>query len=470
MIMQIGDIENIIKGDETRTLELKKTTGELKDGMHSLCAFLNTDGGYLIFGIAPTTLKIVGQDVTDNTRREIAHELCRIEPKVDIAVEYVEVPNTNGKQVIILHADCERNNETPYVFDGKPYYRVESTTQAMPQQMYEMRLLHRDAAKYSWEDYTNDLTIGDLDETAIRDVIRAGVNSGRIDSSVQYKPIEDMLRGLKMYNGAQLRNAAAALFINDTSNFSQFRIRMARFYGTDKTEIMDSRIEEGNIFKLLVAGEQFCVKHLNLSGRNSATHMQREERLSIPYKALREALLNALAHREYRYGSISLTIYDDRVEIQNPGRLPKDLSFEEFLGAHDSHAQNPKIAHVLFLGHFIETFGRGVQLMKEECEANQLPQPKYEPFADGFRIVFQRPEYTSVIEDVTENVIENVIENLTKNQRLILAQIKSNPSISIAAMAKALHVSSMTINRAIDKMPFVVHIGPDKGGHWEIVR
>ncbi|MBQ0118882.1 MAG: putative DNA binding domain-containing protein [Bacteroidales bacterium] len=60
MIMKILDIENIIKGDETRLLGLKKTTGELKDGMHSLCAFLNTDGGYLIFGITPTTLKFVG--------------------------------------------------------------------------------------------------------------------------------------------------------------------------------------------------------------------------------------------------------------------------------------------------------------------------------------------------------------------------------------------------------------------------
>lgn len=66
--MTIEDIQKIISTDETRTLELKKTTGEMKDGMHSACAFLNTDGGWLIFGIAPMSLKIVGQQVTDNTR------------------------------------------------------------------------------------------------------------------------------------------------------------------------------------------------------------------------------------------------------------------------------------------------------------------------------------------------------------------------------------------------------------------
>lgn len=70
--MTIDDIKDLIKIDETRTVELKKTTGELKDGMHSLCAMLNSDGGYVIFGIAPKTLKIIGQMVSDKTRQEIA--------------------------------------------------------------------------------------------------------------------------------------------------------------------------------------------------------------------------------------------------------------------------------------------------------------------------------------------------------------------------------------------------------------
>lgn len=67
MIMTIEDIKALIAPDESRTLELKKTTGELKDGMHSACAFLNTDGGWLIFGIAPKSLKILGQEVQGTT-------------------------------------------------------------------------------------------------------------------------------------------------------------------------------------------------------------------------------------------------------------------------------------------------------------------------------------------------------------------------------------------------------------------
>ena len=73
--MTIEDIKKLIAGDETRTLELKKTTGELKDAMHSACAFLNSEGGWLIFGIAPKSLKIIGQQVSDATRQEIANAL-----------------------------------------------------------------------------------------------------------------------------------------------------------------------------------------------------------------------------------------------------------------------------------------------------------------------------------------------------------------------------------------------------------
>ena len=70
--MTFDEIKQLVETDESRHLEFKKTTGELKDGMHSACAFLNSDGGCLIFGVTPQSLKIVGQQVTDATQREIA--------------------------------------------------------------------------------------------------------------------------------------------------------------------------------------------------------------------------------------------------------------------------------------------------------------------------------------------------------------------------------------------------------------
>ena len=89
MTMTIDDIKTLIASDESRILELKKSTGELKDGMHSACAFLNTEGGWLIFGVAPKSLKIIGQEVSDNTQRELAQALAGLDPVVDVYVNYV---------------------------------------------------------------------------------------------------------------------------------------------------------------------------------------------------------------------------------------------------------------------------------------------------------------------------------------------------------------------------------------------
>ena len=82
--MTNAEIQELIKKDKTRTLELKKSTGELKDAMHTVCAFLNTSGGRVLLGITPASLQVIGQQVTDNTRREIARELTKIEPAVSL--------------------------------------------------------------------------------------------------------------------------------------------------------------------------------------------------------------------------------------------------------------------------------------------------------------------------------------------------------------------------------------------------
>ena len=124
--MTIDNIKKLIASDESRTLELKKTTGELKDGMHSACAFLNTEGGWLVFGVAPKSLKIIGQEVTDATQREIAQSLAGLDPAVDAHIEYIDVPDYPGNKVIAMHFDGWVWGERPHTFHGCPYYKVES--------------------------------------------------------------------------------------------------------------------------------------------------------------------------------------------------------------------------------------------------------------------------------------------------------------------------------------------------------
>lgn len=167
------------------SVALEKTTGELQDGMHSACAFLNTEGGLLIFGVAPTSLKILGQQVTDSTQREIAHALAGLYPAVEVKPEYIDVPGRNGDQLIVMHFSGWRWGQMPYTYRGCPYYKNESTTQVMLQEMYEERLRAAKPEKFAWErQEAEGVALADLDEKRIRGAVRLGVERGRMPFAI----------------------------------------------------------------------------------------------------------------------------------------------------------------------------------------------------------------------------------------------------------------------------------------------
>ncbi|MBQ9286598.1 MAG: putative DNA binding domain-containing protein [Bacteroidaceae bacterium] len=373
-------------------MELKKSTGELKDGMRSVCAFLNTAGGWLFIGIAPTSLKILGQEVNDNTRQEIAREIAKLEPLIDLPIEYIDVPGRPGYQVIAIYVDAAGYWEEPYTFDSRPYIRLESTTIVMPRDVYWDRLMRSKGNRHKWEDQVcEDITIADLEEQRIRGGVRLGVERGRMPASSLMETTENLVEKLKLTTSdGKLKNAAAALFLRDTSQFPQFLLRMARFRGTNKNEFFDNQRAYGNFFTLLDAGMAFFFKHLSISGK--IVGFTREEKLEVPAEALREALTNALCHRFFHNtsSSVGIAIYDDRIEIENSGHLPEELTTETIKQSHHSFPQNPTIADVLFKTTFLENWGSGVGRIMDACREANLPEPEYNQNASFVWVTFKR--------------------------------------------------------------------------------
>lgn len=394
MNITLEDIKKLVSADESRTLELKKSTGELKDGMHSACAFLNTEGGWLIFGIAPSSFKIIGQEVTDKTKREIAQALAGLEPAVDIKVVYVDVPEHPGNKVIAMHFDGWVWGEHPHTFHGCPYYKVESTTKVMPQYMYDERIRAHKPQVYAWERLAADsVTLADLNENLIRNSIRRGIEGGRIPESALYEPVGDILSKWNLLKNGIPTNGAVLLFSKNIEEYPQFTLRMARFVGTNKNRFRDNQRAEGNFFELLEAGIAFCFKHLSLSGRITDHSLEREEQLEIPYHALREALINALCHRHWEnYNlTISLAIYDDRIEIASPGMFPPQITPENIREPHESFPHNLKVAEALYRMTYLENWGSGARRIIDACRAQGIEDPVW-CSEDGFvTITFKRP-------------------------------------------------------------------------------
>lgn len=450
--MTIEDVKQLIVGDEHRALELKKTTGELKDGMQSACAFLNTEGGWLIFGIAPTSLKIVGQMVNDNTQRELAQALSGLEPIVDIRAQYVDIPDSGGKQLIALHFDGWQEGQIPYTYQGRPYIRVESTTRQMPREMYDERLRCSNPGRFAWDAQTaDDMTIADLDEERIRNAVRGGIAGGRINASAENDSIESLLDKFKLLKDGKVTKAAVVLFGKNLYHYPQLMLRMAYFRGKDKMVFIDNKQAEGNFFDLLDAGIAFCFRHLSLSGEVKG--LRREEHLEIPVEALREALTNALCHRRYDdpRATVSLAIFDDRLEITNPGRLPAPLTPESIKQPHGSYPYNLRIAQVLYLSTYLERWGTGVSRMIDFCREQGVPEPEY--MADGYvvKIIFRKSSHKDAVtmqetiqksddtmqktiqktpETIQKTIQKNLNErgiDITENQMAVLVYFALNP-------------------------------------------
>ncbi len=411
--MTIDDIKSLIAADESRILELKKTTGELKDGMHSACAFLNTDGGWLIFGISPTGLKITGQQVTDNTLREVAQAIAGLEPTVDIKPYYVDVPDHPGNKVIAMHFDGWVWGERPHTFHGRPYYKVENTTKVMPHEMYDERVRAYRPQKYAWERQTADeVTLADLNEKHVRGCIRLGVEGGRIPASAISAPIEDTLAKWKLLKNGTPTNGAVLLFSDNINEYPQFRLRMARFLGTNKDVFIDNQRAEGNFFDLLNAGMAFFFKHLNLSGKITEHSLQREERLEVPYQALREALINSLCHRKWEQHNLtgSIAIYDDRIEIANPGVFPPQISPQSIKEPHESYPYNLMTAEVLYKSTYLESWGSGAKRIMDACREQGLEEPVWRCDGGFVTVIFKRQHNDNTSPGITSKHVSNTAQ------------------------------------------------------------
>lgn len=428
-------IKQLTAEKENEKVEFKETTGQLERGMETLCAFLNGEGGTVLFGVTDKG-KIIGQDLSDKTKREIAEAINRLEPTAAVQISYVPLQDSE-KKVITFHVEDARLNR-PFCYKGRAYMRVESVTTTMPQSRYNELLIQREEIRHGWETYPNtDLKLTDLDETEIRKTVRLGVECGRLPETTG-SDISTILEKLEVLENGVLKNAAAVLFAKKKlAHYPQNLLRLARFKGTDKTVFIDNQRVHGNLFQLLDAAMSFIFKHLSLSGTTNT--LEREEHLEIPYKAIREAVINALCHRSYRDagGSVAIAIYDDRVEIENPGSFPSGWDMKRIKSEHGSKPRNPLIADTLYIRKVLESWGRGINLMIEECQKSGLPEPEYQIAVDEVKLIFRHKVTGQEAGQVTGQVTGQEAGQVT-GQVMLLVSALGNDVLSLKEIMERL--------------------------------
>jgi ATP-dependent DNA helicase RecG len=426
--MNLQELHELVRLGESERVEFKKTTGQRSEAMRTVCGMLNGKGGFVFFGITPGG-KVAGQLLGAQTLEEVHNELRKIEPLPLLDVERVDLPS--GHTVLALRVP---GGSGPYVYDGRPYLRNGPTTILMPQVIYEHKLLERMHPGRRWENQPAvGFTLADLDHAEITRTIDEAIRRRRMDEPGT-RNVQDLLVGLDLMKDGQLLNAAVVLFGKPGKflmHYPQCLLKMARFRGVTMSEFIDNRQEFGNAFELLLRGQRFLRDHLPVAGRIVPNLFERIDDPLYPPEALREALANALCHRDYAAGgsSVSMALYDDRLEIASIGPLPFGQTPQDLMKPHPSRPWNPTIAGVFYRRGVIEHWGRGTLKMAELTEQAGLPPPEIEASASQVMVRFRPTKYVPPL---------RVGHDLSELQRHLLAIVARVGPCSLADILRLL--------------------------------
>ena len=432
--MTLAEIESLAAAGESETLELKKSTGERRTGMRAVCAMLNHRGGRVLFGVEPDG-RVIGQLVGERTIEQLTDELNEIDPPAFPAIDRVTA--SGGWEVLVVTVSV--GQQQPYSHRGQAWRRVGNTNRAMPRDEYHRVLLERLHGQFRWENQpVPDWTVDDLDRTEIVRTLEDAIRRGRAAEPGTRDPAE-LLRGFGLIRAGRLLRAAVVLFGRSErvgAEYPQCMLRVARFDGTSRTdEFLDNRQVHGNAFSLLGSAERFFRENLPIAGRIEPDRFERVDEPRYPPPALREALANAICHRDYTIGggSVAAAIYDDRLEVTSSGSLHFGLTAEALFQPHESMPWNPLIARAFYLRGIIEQWGRGTIKMRELTTSAGLPAPEIEDAGGCVTVRFRPDTY----------VPRRVEREVTERQRAILALLaEAGAGLAVREIVRQLGNSS----------------------------
>ncbi len=387
--MNLQDLTKLIADGESERLEFKRSTGQRSRAAKTVCAMLNGLGGFLLFGVTNSG-ELVGQEIASKTLEAVVAELWRIEPPAFPDIETIVLQGQKG--VILLRVS---GGGGPYTYDGRAYLRNGPTTVIMPRKEYERRLVVRLHATRRWENepVPKGVTVDDLDHQEVFTTLDNAIRLGRLEATDR-RDTASILRGLELIHEGKLLNAAVALYGKSDQLkilYPQMGIRLARFRGKNRlADFADNRQYWDHAFALLRRAESFFMDHVPIAGRVVPGKMIREDQPWYPPRATREALANALCHRDYTIpgGAVAVAMYDDHLEITNPGALQFGITPEQLTKPHESKPWNPIIANVFYRAGIIERWGMGTLNIIDWCMENGNPPPSWQEQAGSVYVTF----------------------------------------------------------------------------------
>ena len=375
------NIDKILKGTENTTVEFKEEINE--SIFKTISAFANKEGGIIYIGISDKK-EIKGFEYTNNMLGDLTNKIVNllgIHPQIDCI-------KINKKDVLQIKI---KKSTLPVSYKGKYYTRVGNTTREM--QGEELRSFFIKGT--NWDGLTGNYSLDEIDPETVRKFIRMASRNGRLKTADENEDIKTILKKLKLIINGKLTNAAIMLFgKNPQKYFINALVRVGRF--KDEITIIGDRRIEGNLFKQIEEAEEAIKNFINVRYEITGEQLTRKNIWDYPLEAIREALLNAVIHRDYfKYNvQTQIKIFNDWIWFFNIGGLPEGITLEQLKTTHPSVARNPLIVHIFYLAGLIEEYGSGIGRIMDSLKEANLPEPEFKEEFAGFSLYLRKDYYT----------------------------------------------------------------------------
>ena len=452
------NLKEIVSRGESETLEFKKSPGEHKEIIETITAFSNTEGGKIIIGVSKSG-KLLGVEVGKDTIERLTNKISQnTDPKVHPRITTRKI---NSKSIIII--DVQESSDHLVLAFGRPYKRVGKSTVRMSKDEYERVILEKHKEKLYFDNQIcGEANLKVIDKEKVNVFLRKAKFERRLDVGPDIS-IKEALERLSLIKNNKLTNAAILLFgKNPQRFFLQAETRCARFKGTEPIEFIDMKVFGGNIIDQREDGLEFVKEHIKLHAEIKGT--ERVEKWEYPIEAIREAITNAICHRDYEISSnVQIRIFDDRVEIWGCGLLPSPLTIEDLKKKHDSILRNPLLGKCFFLIKYIEQWGTGTNRIIKECLMHGLPEPLFEEISGSIVVSFRKFHTLEALEKL----------GLNKRQIKSIEYIKKQGNITNREYQNLCSgISRETLRKDLNDLivkKIIVRRGQNKGVYYEFV-
>ena len=398
-----------------------------------ICGFANAHGGKLIIGKNDNG-EIVGIENHNKLLEEIPN---KIQNHLGIICD-INLHEKEGKHYIEI---VVKPYDIAISYQGKYHYRSGSTKQELKGNALNEFLLKKSGR--TWDDVVElRANLEDIDPEAIKAFKKAALQSKRLPFIEEENNISNILENLLLVEKESLKRAGILLFgKNPCRFFINAFVKIGRF-GKSDDDLLFQEVIESNIFELAdktleVLDRKFLISPVSYEG------LHRIENWEYPYKAVREAIINAIVHRNYTGAPIQISVYEDKIIIWNEGKLPEGFTIENLKKQHSSKPYNPLIASVFFKGGLIEAWGRGTINIINECIDANLPEPKFASEFGGISVTLYKDKFT-----------EENLSNQGLNERQIKAVlfVKEKGKISNKEYQTEFGVARRTATRDLNKL------------------